>query len=101
VQNNLVFAASTASRSPPTRALIARSSSACPASISTAIAASSNLVFWKLATVVPNTFRPDTYRNASCSGVKMSRRIVPLPHQLDERGVGRAASLAHRLQPQA
>ncbi len=39
--------------------------------------------------------------NASCSGVKMSRRIVPLPHQLDERGVGRAASLAHRLQPQA
>ena len=61
VQNSLAEAASAAVSSPASSASRARSATACAASTSAWQAASSNLVFWKLATVWPKTLRSWTY----------------------------------------
>ncbi len=65
VQKSLAEAASAALSSPASWASRARSQTASAASTSAWQAASSNLVFWKEATVLPKTVRSWTYSLAN------------------------------------
>ncbi len=65
VQKSLALAASAGDSSPASRASRVRSATACAASTSAWQAASSNLVFWKEATVLPKIVRSCTYSLAN------------------------------------
>ncbi len=65
VQNSFAEAASAAVSSPASSASSARSATAWAASTSAWQAASSNLVFWNEATVLPKTVRSCTYSLAN------------------------------------